>query len=329
MFPEVRLSRLRRTHALRQFNQEIDLLPRHLIQPIFVSETINVETPVAALPGISQHTVDSAVRNARDAFNAGVSAVILFGIPACKDRVGASASDPSGIVQQTARRIKAELPDLVMIADCCLCEYTDHGHCGVFNHHLEWNNDATLARLAEIAVSYAEAGVDIVAPSGMIDGMVQAIRFGLDHHNHHHVAIMSYSIKYASAFYGPFRHAAGSEGVFVGDRKHHQLPPTQRHEALREADQDIKEGADYIIVKPAQHYTDMIRDLRNQSQIPIVAYQVSGEYVMIKTAAQNGIVDETAAFLEVFHGLRRAGATAIIAYNAVEIATVLNPHSGR
>ncbi len=323
MFPSIRLSRHRQTAALRNFNRETDLLPRHFIQPLFVREGIEADQPINALPGVSQLTVKSAVARAHQAAKSGVSAVILFGIPVLKDARGTSASDPNGIVQETIRAIKDAVPELAVIADCCLCEYTDHGHCGIWNGPDQWNNDATLARLADIAQSYADAGADIVAPSGMIDGMVSGIRKGLDDHNHHHVGIMSYAIKYASAFYGPFRHAAGSSEAFVGDRNHHQLAPTQRQEGLREAALDVNEGADYLIVKPAQHYMDMIRDLRNQTQVMIVAYQVSGEYVMIKTAAQQGVMNEQAAFLEVFTGLRRAGASSIIAYNAIEVAQVL------
>ncbi len=283
--------------------------------PIFVHEGLENKEAIPSLPGIYQHSLSSLTEEIRDIQAVGITSVLLFGIPKNKDEKGKQAYANKGIVQQAIRHIKVQAPEMLVIADCCLCEYTDHGHCGVITK-TGLDNDETLKLLQKTAVSYAKAGVDIVAPSGMMDGMVGAIREALDIADFEKVSILSYAVKYASAFYGPFREAAGSGAHFFGDRKHHQMNPSQRNEAFLEAQQDIDEGADFLMVKPASHYVDIIRDLKNTTELPLAAYHVSGEYAMIKAAAAVGILDERDAFEEVFVSLKRAGVSMIVSYYA-------------
>jgi len=316
-YPHRRFHRLRTTPALREMVSETQLSPSDFIMPIFVHEGLTEKREIASLPGIYQHSLSTLNEEVKRCLSVGIKAVILFGIPTTKDPIASAAYSSDGIVQKAIAQIKHAHPDCIVIADCCLCEYTSHGHCAVMDAHGA-NNDETLKLLQKIAVSYAKAGVDIVAPSGMMDGMVQAIRSALDFNNYPNVSIMSYAVKYASAFYGPFRDAAGSGDVFKGDRKHHQMNPAQRREALREAEEDIKEGADFLMVKPASLYMDIIRDVRNTCDLPIVAYHVSGEYAAIKAAAKAGVLDEYLAFEEIFIGLKRAGTDLIISYFSVD-----------
>lgn len=310
-----RYHRLRKTPALRDLLQETRVTENDLIMPIFVHEGIKEKQEIGSLPGVYQHTLSSLKEEINEIKECGLKAVILFGIPNDKDSHGKEAYNPKGIIQKAISQIKKQAPDLFVIADCCLCEYTDHGHCGVMTEE-GLHNDATLTLLQKTAVSYAKAGVDCIAPSGMMDGMVAAIRSSLDEANFSLVSVMSYAVKYASAFYGPFRDAAGSSDCFHGDRKHHQMNPAQREEAFLEAEQDLKEGADFLMVKPASHYTDIIRDLKNTTHVPLVAYHVSGEYAMLKAAAAQHIVNEREAFAEHFISLKRAGVDLIITYYA-------------
>jgi porphobilinogen synthase len=322
MFPDIRMQRLRRTQMLRDMVAETTLSRNDLIAPIFVNESLSDAKPIEALPGVSQQSMSTLLHEVAEVEAAGIPAVILFGIPAEKDPLGSSAYDPEGIIQRAARLIKSEHPDLIVIGDCCLCEYTSHGHCGVTADNT-LNNDATLGLLQKIAVTYADSGVDIIAPSGMMDGMVAAIRSGLDDSGHELIPIMSYAVKFASGFYDPFREAAGSASEFKGDRKHHQLPFTQRREALREAELDIAEGADFLMVKPVLTYMDIVRDVREMSDLPIAVYNVSGEYAMFKAAAAAGVIDEHKAFFEAFTAMKRAGADLIITYYAKQMAEAL------
>jgi porphobilinogen synthase len=317
-FPLVRMRRLRRTEALRSMVRETRLLPDHLIQPLFVVPGKNVRKPVASMPGVAQLSVDQALVEAEKALTAGVPALILFGIPEHKDAQGSSSWSAEGIVQQAARAIKERLPELVVIADVCFCEYTDHGHCGVIERG-DVENDSTLVNLGKQAVSLAQAGCDILAPSGMMDGMVRAIRGALDEHRFSELPIMSYSVKFASAYYGPFRDAAESAPQF-GDRRTYQMDPGNRREALREAALDASEGADILMVKPALAYLDLIRDLRERFEHPIAAYNVSGEMSMIELAARHGYVDRKRTILETLLSMRRAGADLILTYWATEVA---------
>ncbi len=328
----IRPRRLRHTPTLRAMVRETELTPTDFIYPLFVTHGAGVRTPIASMPGIAQLSVDEAVIEAGVAAAEGVPAVILFGIPAQKDPIGLENFAQDGIVQQAVRAIKAALPDMVVITDVCLCEYTDHGHCGLLHHpedsgaHLAEGyvlNDETLPILAKAAVSHAEAGADIVAPSGMLDGMVSAIRQGLDAAGFAHIPIMSYAVKYASAFYGPFRDAADGAPKF-GDRKTHQMDPANVREALREAQLDVTEGADFLMVKPALAYLDVIARVKGAfPELPMVAYNVSGEYAMLKAAIANGWLDE-AAILETLLGFKRAGADLIITYHAIEAARALS-----
>lgn len=317
MYPSQRLQRLRKTPALRALVAETRLSADDFIMPIFIHEALKEARPIQALPGIYQHSLQTLSDEVRRIQSVGIRAVILFGIPAHKTPNAEEAYHPNGVVQRAITLIKTTYPDCVVIADCCLCEYTSNGHCFVMPNG-QPDNDATLTVLQKIAVSYAKAGADIIAPSGMMDGMVQAIRFALDQQGYCLTAIMSYAVKYASAFYGPFREAAGSSDVFVGDRKHHQMNPAQRKEAFLESEQDTQEGADILMIKPASVYMDIIRDIRNTSQLPLAAYHVSGEYAALKAAAKAGVLDEFSAFEEVFFGLKRAGADLIISYFAVD-----------
>jgi porphobilinogen synthase len=320
-FPLVRMRRLRRTEALRRMVRETVLRPDNLVQPLFVVPGSNVRKPVSSMPGVAQLSVDHAVTEARRARDAGVPAVILFGIPDRKDPEGSSSWNGDGIVQRATRAIKREVPELCVIADLCFCEYTDHGHCGVI-HEGDVENDETLENLARQAVSLADAGVDLVAPSGMMDGMVSAIREGLDEEGFERVAIMSYAVKFASAFYGPFRDAAESTPSF-GDRRTYQMDPANGREALREAALDVAEGADILMVKPALAYLDLVRDLREEHDLPIAAYNVSGEMAMLEAAAAKGWLDRKRAILETLLSIRRAGADMILSYWATEAATWL------
>ncbi len=323
--------RLRTTPTLRAMVRETRIAPTDFIYPLFVTHGQNGRYPIASMPGICQLTVDQAVLEAEAAAALGIPAVILFGLPATKDPVGVENFHSEGIVQQAIRAIKAALPSLVVVSDVCLCEYTDHGHCGLLNTgnggrprpHLEEGyvlNDETLDVLVKVAVSHADAGADIVAPSGMMDGMVLAIRTGLDAHDFAHLPIMSYAVKYASAFYGPFRDAADGAPQF-GDRMSHQMDPANAREALREAALDVEEGADFLMVKPGLPYLDVIRRVRDRfPELPLVAYNVSGEYAMIKAASANGWLDERNTVLETLTAFKRAGADLIITYHAKEAA---------
>lgn len=312
------MRRLRRTEGLRRMVRETRLSPNDLIQPLFVVPGQGVEKPVGSMPGVSQLSVDRAVEASRKTWDAGCPAVILFGVPTEKDAVGSSSWSAQGIVQQASRAIKEALPDLTVIADVCFCEYTDHGHCGVLSGH-DVHNDQTLENLQKQVCSFAEAGTDVMAPSGMMDGMVGAIRQALDGAGHVDIPIMSYSVKYASAYYGPFRDAAESAPSF-GDRRSYQMDPANAREALREAQLDVDEGADILMVKPALAYLDLIRDLRREFPHPIAAYNVSGEMAMIEAAAQNGWVDRERIILETLTSMRRAGADLILTYWATEAA---------
>jgi len=301
------------------------LSPRNFIYPLFVVHGENIRKEIVSMPDVFQLSVDQLADEARELRSLGVPATILFGIPKSKDPVGEENFASDGIVQQSIRALKEAVPDLVVITDVCLCEYTDHGHCGILNeHHAHLPkgyvlNDETLNVLEKVAVSHAEAGADIVAPSGMIDGMVAAIRRALDQADFSHIPIMSYAVKYASSFYGPFRDAADGAPKF-GDRKTHQMDPANAREALCEAEQDIKEGADFLMVKPAMAYLDVIHRLRERFDVPLAAYNVSGEYSMIKAAASNGWIDERSAVLETLTAIRRAGADLILTYHAKDAA---------
>lgn len=317
-FPLVRLRRLRRTEALRRMVRETILSPYDLVQPLFVIPGKGLKKPVASMPGVSQLSVDAAVDASGAAFEAGVPAVILFGIPEKKDAEGSSSWNSDGVVQRAARAIKDAVPELCIIADVCFCEYTDHGHCGVL-HEQEVNNDETLENLSKLVVSLADAGCDVMAPSGMMDGMVEAVREGLDEANHEHIPILSYAVEYASAYYGPFRDAADSAPQF-GDRRGYQMDPANAREAIREAQLDIAEGADMLMVKPALAYLDLIRDLREEFEQPLAAYNVSGEFSMIEAAAANGWLDRRRVVLETLTSIKRAGADMILTHWATEAA---------
>lgn len=298
--------------------RETRLSPDNLIQPLFVVPGNNVRKPVASMPGVAQLSIDQALVEAERALAARVPAIILFGIPDHKDAHGSSSWSAEGIVQQAARAIKERLPELLVIADVCFCEYTDHGHCGVIERG-DVENDATLANLGKQAVSLAQSGCDMIAPSGMMDGMVRSIRSALDEHRLTEVPIMSYSVKFASAYYGPFRDAAESAPQF-GDRRTYQMDPGNAREALREAALDVSEGADILMVKPALAYLDLIRDLRERFEHPIAAYNVSGEMSMIELAARHGYIDRKRTILETLLSMRRAGADLILTYWATEVA---------
>jgi porphobilinogen synthase len=318
--------RLRATPALRAMVRETELNAHDFIYPLFVRHGTG-RSEIRSMPGVFQLSVEESVREAEAAMKAGVNAVILFGIPAEKDPIGLENFDNNGIVQQAIRLIKKEIPEMVVVTDVCLCEYTDHGHCGILNTgehvHLPEGfvlNDETLEVLAKVAVSHAECGADLVAPSGMMDGMVGAIRGALDETGFENTPILSYAVKYASSFYGPFRDAAEGAPKF-GDRKSHQMDPANVREALREAALDIEEGADMLMVKPALAYLDVIRVVKDAyPELPMAAYNVSGEYSMIKAAAQNGWIDEAKATLETLTSIKRAGADLIITYHALDAA---------
>ena len=318
--------RLRHTSRLRAAVRETVLTPSDLIYPMFIVHGDNVRNPIPSMPGISQLSVDQAVEEARKAAEAGLAAVLLFGIPESKDSVGYENFDDNGIIQRAVRALKDALPDVLVVTDVCLCEYTDHGHCGVLNHENSSLpagyvlNDETLDILSRVSVSHARAGADIVAPSGMIDGMVGSIREGLDADGFGHIPIMSYAVKYASAYYGPFRDAAQGAPKF-GDRRTHQMDPCNVREALREAALDVEEGADFLMVKPALAYLDVIRRTHEaHPEVPMVAYNVSGEYSMVKAAGERGWIDERSITLENLTSIKRAGADVIITYHALDAA---------
>lgn len=320
---KIRPRRLRRSPGIRNLVRETVLTPAGLIQPLFVVHGQGLETPISAMPGVSRLSVDRVVEAAGDALAEGVQAVLLFGIPAHKDPIGLENFAQDGIVQQAIRALKSAYPELIVITDVCLCEYTDHGHCGLLADAGDTGsilNDETLEILGRVAVSHAQAGVDIVAPSGMMDGMVAAIRDALDEAGFEGVAIMSYAVKYASTFYGPFREAAGGAPKF-GDRHTHQMDPANAREALREARIDRDEGTDFLMVKPALAYLDIICHLAAHfDELPLVAYNVSGEYAMIKAAGQQGWIDEERAAMEMLLSMKRAGADLIITYFATQAA---------
>jgi porphobilinogen synthase len=326
--PTIRPRRLRTSPALRSMVRETHLTAADFIYPLFVTHGEGVRHPIPSMPGVFQLSIDQLAREARETKALGIPAVVLFGLPAHKDPVGLENFAADGIVQQAIRELKTAVPELIVITDVCLCEYTDHGHCGLLNTHdnhphLEAGyvlNDETLDILVKVAISHAAAGADIVAPSGMIDGMIAALRTGLDAQDFGHIPIMSYAVKYASAFYGPFRDAADGAPQF-GDRKTHQMDPANSREALREARLDIEEGADFLMVKPALPYLDIIRQLRDHyPELPLAAFNVSGEYAMLKAAAANGWLDEERVVLETLTSIKRAGADLIITYHAQEAA---------
>jgi porphobilinogen synthase len=316
-----RLRRLRTSETLRAMVRETRLAPDMFILPLFVCEGEGVRREVRSMPGVFNLSVDEAVKEAAAAQAEGVKSVLLFGIPDHKDDIGSAAYDPEAPVQAAIRAIKREVPGTLVITDVCLCEYTDHGHCGIIVDD-EITNDPSVEQLVRAAVSHATAGADIVAPSDMMDGRVGAIREALDDRGFENVAIMSYAAKYCSAFYGPFRDAAGSAPKF-GDRRSHQMDPANAQEALREVEQDIEEGADIVMVKPALPYLDVISRVKDTFGYPTAAYQVSGEYAMLKAAAQNGWIDEKRAMFETLTAIKRAGADIIITYYAREAARAL------
>jgi porphobilinogen synthase len=317
-FPQTRLRRLRATRALRGLVRETEPRPGDFVYPMFVAHGIDRREPIAAMPGIDRLSIAHAVTEAGEAAALGIPAVLLFGIPASKDEEGSGAWDDEGVVQLATRAIKEAHPDLIVISDLCLCEYTSHGHCGIVRDGTV-DNDATLELLARTAVSQARAGADVIAPSDMMDGRVGAIRTALDDDGLTETPILAYSAKFASAFYGPFREAADSTPAF-GDRRAYQMDPANGDEAVREARLDVDEGADILMVKPALPYLDLIRRIKDETAMPLAAYNVSGEYAMIKAAAAAGYLDERAAVLEALTSIRRAGADIVITYHAKEAA---------
>jgi porphobilinogen synthase len=317
-FPINRARRLRRTETLRRMIRETRLAPDDLIQPFFVCPGRDVRRPISSMPGVAQMSVDQVVRAARETHSAGVPATILFGIPARKDPQGSEAWNDQGEVQRAIREIKEHVPGLAVITDVCMCEYTDHGHCGVVLGN-DVDNDATLELLSREALSHARAGADMIAPSDMMDGRVGAIRRTLDENGFMHVPIMAYSAKFASAFYGPFREAAESAPQF-GDRRSYQMDPPNGDEAMREIALDLAEGADIVMVKPALPYLDLIYRAKHEFRVPIAAYNVSGEYSMLRAAGLNGWLDEERAVMEVLISIKRAGADLILSYFATEAA---------
>ncbi|HEY4734880.1 MAG TPA: porphobilinogen synthase [Gemmatimonadaceae bacterium] len=320
-FPQYRARRLRRTAALRNLVRETHLAPAQLVLPVFVRDGRKVRKPVESMPGINQTSVDEMLRDAEAAAKAKVGGIILFGVPETKDATGSSAWDEKGAVQLAVRALKKELPDLVVITDVCMCEYTDHGHCGVLRNG-EVDNDATLELLSRSALSHAAAGADLVAPSDMMDGRVGAIRSALDGEGFSGVSILSYAAKYASAYYGPFREAAESTPK-SGDRRGYQMDPGNAEEALREVRADIEEGADAVMVKPAGPYLDIVSRVKQETGYPVAAYQVSGEYAMICAAAERGWIEKERVMMESLLGIRRAGADFIVTYFATEAARQL------
>ncbi len=322
MFPRLRLRRLRYNPIVRDMVRETHLRTDDLIYPLFVVPGSGIKNEVKSMPGVFQMSIDVLVEECKEVRDLGIPAIILFGIPEHKDEMGSEAYDPEGIVQRAVRAIKNEVKDLVVITDVCMCEYTSHGHCGIVRDG-EILNDETIELLAREAITHVEAGADIVAPSDMMDGRVQAIRQGLDAKGYVKTPIMSYAVKYASGYYGPFRDAAESAPAF-GDRRSHQMDIANTDEALREAKSDIEEGADIIMVKPAGPYLDVIRRVKDNFNIPLAAYQVSGEYSMIKAAGKLDWIDEERVMVESLIGIKRAGADMILTYFAKDVARLLN-----
>jgi porphobilinogen synthase len=318
-FPQIRLRRLRATRALRGLVRETRLDPGDFVYPMFVAHGIDRREPIPSMPGVDHLSIAHAVEEAGAALELGIPAVLLFGLPASKDETGSGAWDDEGIIQLATRAIKEAHPEVIVITDLCLCEYTSHGHCGVVRTDGRVDNDATLELLQKTAVSQARAGADVIAPSDMMDGRVGAIRTALDDDELTDVPIMAYSAKFASAFYGPFREAADSAPAF-GDRRSYQMDPANGDEAVRETRLDVEEGADIVMVKPALPYLDLIRRIKDETAMPLAAYNVSGEYAMLKAAVAAGYLDERAAVLETLTGIRRAGANIIITYHAKDAA---------
>jgi len=321
-YPSYRMRRLRRTPAIRNMLRETTLKMDDLIYPLFVIAGENVKNPISSMPGCFQLSIGNLLGEVREVVSLGIPAVLLFGIPSHKDSAATGAYDPEGVIQMAVRAIKDEFPDLVVITDVCLCEYMDHGHCGVVQDG-EVLNDVTLELLSKMAITHADSGADIVAPSDMMDGRVAAIRNALDDEGLSDTSIMAYSAKFASAFYGPFREAAESAPAF-GDRRTYQMDSANGEEAVREALLDIEEGADIIMVKPALPYLDVVHAIKQETKFPLAAYNVSGEYAMIKAAAANGWLDERRIVLEVLTAIKRAGADIIITYFALQMAKLLN-----
>jgi len=317
-YPVNRMRRLRKTDTLRRLVRENNVLLDDLIYPLFVTHGLDVKLQVPSMPGVYHFSIDALCREAEEVKSLGIPAVLLFGIPAVKDEFGSEAYAPDGIIQRAVKALKSAVPELVVITDVCLCEYTSHGHCGVLRNN-EVANDETLELIARTALSHAEAGADIVAPSDMMDGRVAAIREALDESGFSGVPIMSYSAKFASAFYGPFRDAAGCAPKF-GDRSSYQMDPPNRREALKEIMLDLEEGADIIMVKPALSYLDIISDAKASVDVPVAAYNVSGEYCMVKAAAEKGYIDERRVTVEILTSIKRAGADMIITYHAKDFA---------
>jgi porphobilinogen synthase len=323
MFPTHRPRRLRTTPAMRRLVAETDLRPRQLVLPMFVREGIDEPVPVGSMPGVVQHTRETLRKAATEAVAAGVGGLILFGVPAERDATGSAGIDPDGILNAALRDVRAEVGDaIVVMADLCLDEFTDHGHCGVLDARGAVDNDATLARYAEMAVAQAEAGAHMVGPSGMMDGQVGVIRQALDGAGHQDVGVIGYTVKYASAFFGPFREAVDSQ--LRGDRKAYQQDPANVREALRELALDLEEGADIVMVKPAMSYLDVLRAVAETADVPVAAYQVSGEYAMVEAAAANGWLDRERTIMETLTAIRRAGADLVLTYWALEVARRLD-----
>jgi porphobilinogen synthase len=320
-FPNYRPRRLRRNETLRRMVRETHLSVDDLIYPMFSVFGEGIKKEISSMPGIYQQSIEYVIEEAREVYDLGIPAVILFGVPETKDAVGSDAYCEQGIIQDTIRALKSAVPELLIVTDVCLCEYTDHGHCGVIRDG-EIDNDETLELLAKEALSHVEAGADIVAPSDMMDGRVGAIRSILDQHGHDQIPIMSYAVKYASAYYGPFREAADSTPEF-GDRKSHQMDPANRLEAIREANQDVAEAADFLMVKPALPYLDVLREIKDNFDLPLVTYNVSGEYSMVMAAAEKGWIDGDKVIMETLLGMKRAGADLIISYHAKQVAKLL------
>lgn len=320
-FPSYRPRRLRRNENIRRMVRETHLRIDDLIYPMFSAFGEKIKKEIPSMPGIYQQSIEHIVAEAQEVYALGIPAVILFGIPETKDAVGSDAYCETGIIQNTIRAIKEAVPKLTVITDVCMCEYTDHGHCGIIKDG-DVDNDSTLELLAREALSHAQAGADIIAPSDMMDGRIAALRDILDDNGFEHIPVMSYAVKYASAYYGPFRDAAESTPAF-GDRRTYQMDPANRLEALREANQDIAEAADFLMVKPALAYLDVLRELKDNFNLPLVAYNVSGEYSMVKAAAANGWIDGDRVMMETLIGMKRAGADLIITYHAKEAARLL------
>ncbi len=322
VFPEYRPRRMRQNETLRSMIRETRIAPDQLVYPLFVQPGKGVREEISSMPDVYRISVDQLKQEAKECLEVGIKSVILFGLPEKKDSIGSGAYAKNGIIQQAIKELKNKSPEINIITDVCLCEYTDHGHCGCL-HKDQVDNDATLELLAKTALSHAEAGADIVAPSDMMDGRVSEIRATLDESSYHMIPIMSYAVKYASSFYGPFRDAADCSPQF-GDRRSYQMDPANSREALREATLDVEEGADILMVKPAVAYLDIIRQLHDEFDLPIAAYHVSGEYALIKAAAQKGWIDEEGVMSETLLSIRRAGADIIITYFAKDMARLLN-----